>query len=150
MNIEDAVFLKTLGSVMKAHFRLSHEELEKEGLYPGQPQLLFVLYRENGISQKEIADALHIKPSTITVMIKRLEKKEFIYRQSDENDGRVSRIFLSSKGFDVCENLKVLTRKMDKICLENFTNEEIETLNNLLLKVKTNLEDHEKIKNRSC
>ncbi|MGL5416108.1 MAG: MarR family winged helix-turn-helix transcriptional regulator [Clostridium sp.] len=150
MNIENAVFLKTLGSVMKSHFRLSHDELEKEGLYPGQPQLLFVLYKQNGISQKEIADALHVKPSTITVMIKRLEKTEFIYKQADEKDGRVSRIFLSSKGFEVCEKLKILTRKMDKICLENFTNEEIETLNNLLLKVKANLEAHEKFKNGSC
>ncbi|MGL5647888.1 MAG: MarR family winged helix-turn-helix transcriptional regulator [Clostridium sp.] len=150
MNIENAVFLKTLGSVMKSHFRLSHEELEKEGLYPGQPQLLFVLYKQNGISQKEIADALQIKPSTITVMIKRLEKTEFIYKQADEKDGRISRIFLSSKGFKVCEKLKILTRKMDKICLENFTNKEIETLNNLLLKVKANLEAHEKFKNRSC
>lgn len=150
MNIEDAVFLKTLGSVMKAHFRLSHEELEKEGLYPGQPQLLFVLYEKNGISQKQIADELHVKPSTIAIMIKRLEKTEFIYRESDENDGRISRIFLSNKGFKACENLKVLTKKMDKICLDNFTNEEIKTLNNLLIKVKTNLESYEKFKNGSC
>ncbi|WP_297630815.1 MarR family transcriptional regulator [uncultured Clostridium sp.] len=147
---KELVFLKNLGSLMRAHFSVTHCELEKEGLYPGQPQLLFTLYKANGVSQREIADKLKIKPATITVMIKRLEKSGFLFKEFDKKDRRVSRIFLSEKGFQTCERLKIVFRKLDKICLENFTDKEIETLNNLILKVKTNLENYNKTKDGSC
>ncbi len=147
--MEDFYFLKTLGQVMKAHFSLSHGELEKEGLYPGQPQLLFVLNKKDGISQREIADILNTKPATITVMIKRLEKSGFLYKKNDEHDGRVSRVFLSEKGKIACNNLKTVINKIDKICLENFSDDEIETLNKLLIKVKTNLDKYKKTKDGS-
>lgn len=150
MNNDELGFLKNLGSLMRAHFSVTHCELEKEGLYPGQPQLLFILYKTNGISQREIADKLKIKPATITVMIKRLEKSGFLFKEFDKKDRRVSRIFLSEKGFETCERLKIVFRKIDKICLKNFTDKEIETLNNLVLKVKTNLESHAKTKDGSC
>lgn len=147
--MEDFYFLKTLGQVMKAHFALSHCELEKEGLYPGQPQLLFVLYKKDGISQREISDTLDIKPATITVMIKRLEKSGFLYKKSDENDGRASKIFLSEKGKVACVKLKSIINRIDKICLENFTDKEIDILNKLLNKVKTNLDKHKLDKHKN-
>lgn len=153
MDIDDEkelVFLKNLGNLMRAHFSLTHCELESEGLYPGQPQLLFTLYKTDGISQREIAEKLKIKPATITVMIKRLEKSDFLFKKFDEKDRRVSRIFLSEKGYAACERLKVIFRKIDRICLENFTDKETETLNNLLFKVKTNLENYNKTKDGSC
>ena len=40
----DFSFHKLLGEVIRLHFSLSHKTLEKEGLYPGQPPLLYALY----------------------------------------------------------------------------------------------------------
>lgn len=138
----DFSFHKLLGQLIRLHFCLSHKNLEKEGLYPGQPNLLFALYHKDGLSQKEIAEILHSKPATITVMIKRLEKSGFIKKLSDEKDQRVSRIHLTEKGFKTCEDLKSVVKEIDDICLNDFTESEINSLKILLEKIKFNLENH--------
>lgn len=143
-NDEGFSFHRLLGEVVRLHFSLSHSNLEKEGLYPGQPPLLFALYKEDGLSQKDIAKKLNLKPATITVMIKRLEKSGFIKKVCDENDQRVSRIHLTDQGRNSCEALRAIVNSIDNVCLHDFTLEEINTLRDLLNKVKTNLEDHKK------
>lgn len=52
--------------------------------------LITGLYKKEGVTQKEIADRLGIKPSTINVMIRRLEKREFVIRKQDPEDQRRS------------------------------------------------------------
>ena len=82
----------------RLHFLRTHSFLEKTGVYPGQPPLLFALYKENGQSQKDLAKKMRIKPATMTVMIKRMEKTNFIERNQDDNDQRISRIYITEKG----------------------------------------------------
>lgn len=143
MNSEDNFsFHKLLGHVVRLHFCLTHKTLEKEGLYPGQPPLLHALYNEDGLSQKEIAKKLRLKPATITVMIKRLEKAGFIKKVSDENDQRVSRIHLTEKGIKSCVEVRSMFKQIDDICLHNFTKDEIDSLRILLEKIESNLKNH--------
>ncbi|MDO5039997.1 MarR family winged helix-turn-helix transcriptional regulator [Clostridium sp.] len=135
-------FYKLLGDVLRGHFSLSHKTLEKEGLYPGQPPVLFTIYKNDGISQKEIAEKTKIKPATVTVMIRRLEKAGFVSKSIDSNDQRISRIHLTEKGLNACTNLKKVISEIDSICLNNFTKDEINSLQYLLNKVKNNLKEN--------
>ena len=145
----DFSFHKLLGQLIRLHFCLSHKNLEKEGLYPGQPNLLFALYHKDGLSQKEIAEILHSKPATITVMIKRLEKTGFVERKDDKNDQRISRIFLTEKGKNICENLKEMHAEIEKKCFYNFTLEEKILLRRFLIQVRDNLNDvYKEVKNK--
>ncbi|CUQ26420.1 MarR family transcriptional regulator [Clostridium baratii] len=139
---EEFSFHRLLGEVVRLHFSLSHSNLEKEGLYPGQPPLLCALHHHGGLSQKDIANKLNLKPATITVMIKRLEKSGFITKTPDEKDQRISRIYLTDKGNQACDSLKSIVNGIDNICLNNFSKEELENLRFLLNKVKINLENH--------
>ena len=129
---EEFSFHRLLGEVVRLHFSLTHSNLEKEGLYPGQPPLLYALHHHGGLSQKDIAKKLNLKPATITVMIKRLEKSGIIIKTPDEKD----------QGTKACESLKSIVNKIDNICLNNFSKEELENLSFLLNKVKFNLENH--------
>ena len=61
------------------------------GLYP----LLVKSYKNEGISQEELADALHINESTVTRNLKKLEDKGFIKRIPDK---RTKRIEITEKG----------------------------------------------------
>lgn len=143
MNSEDNFsFHKLLGQVGRLHFCLTHKTLEKEGLYPGQPPLLYALHDEDGLSQKELAKKLHLKPATITVMIQRLEKAGFIKKVADENDQRVSRIHLTEKGIESCIELKSMVKQIDDICLLNFTDDDIDSLKVLLERIRSNLKNH--------
>ena len=123
----------------RLHFLRTHSFLEKTGVYPGQPPLLLALYCRNGQSQKELAKKMRIKPATMTVMIKRMEKTGFVDHKQDEIDQRVSRIYITEKGIKVCEELIVIKKGIEEECFQNFTQDEKMLLRRLLMQVRDNL-----------
>lgn len=78
-----------------------------------QLSLLKQLSKREFLSPNEIADWLHCDRPTASVVIKNLEKKEFVYRQKDENNAKYHRIYLSDKGKsflqDITSSLPALT-----------------------------------------
>ncbi|SHH74224.1 DNA-binding transcriptional regulator, MarR family [Clostridium collagenovorans DSM 3089] len=136
----DGTLQGVFSQVMRLHFLRTHSLLEKTGVYPGQPPLLYLLYKKNGRSQKELAEKMGVKPATIAVMIKRMEKNELLERKQDEKDQRVSRIFITDKGKEVCKNLIVIHKEIEEECFRNFTEEEKIILRRLLMQVRDNLQ----------
>lgn len=130
--------------VIRSHFHRTHEVLDNIGLYPGQPQLLMILSKQDGQSQKDLASKLNIKPATITVMVNRMEKAEFVERRPDPNDQRVSRVFLTEKGKAVCLEVKNLMKTMESECFRHFSIEEKIVLRRLLLQIRDNLQNYNK------
>ena len=53
---------------------------------------------EEGIRQKEIAEELHVNPSSMSELIDKLEKDGYVKRQVDPNDKRATRIHLTELG----------------------------------------------------
>ena len=49
-------------------------QMQELGIYPGQIPVLGLLAHKDGLSQREIAEKLHIKPPTVNVTVQRLEK----------------------------------------------------------------------------
>lgn len=82
----------------RLYFVRAFHLLERLGLHPGQVPLLVALYREDGLSQKELVKRLSVKPSTVAVMIKRMERNGLLQRRSDDKDQRVTRICLTGGG----------------------------------------------------
>lgn len=137
-NIENSIN-GILMQLLHAHFLRAHSYLEKIGLHPGQTKLLLMLKNLNGLSQREICDKLNVKPSTITVMIQRMEKTDLIERKSDENDQRISRIFITEKGLEICKIVEDIHRDIEEECMLNFTEDETNMAKQLLAKMKDNL-----------
>jgi len=135
--------------VIKLHYNRAHSLLEKIGLYPGQPFLLLALFHQDGQSQKELGEKLRVKASTITVMIRRLEKANIVERKQDEIDQRISRVYLTEKGKQVCEKVNENLFQVEQECFRNFTNEEKLLLRRLLMQMGDNLSNvlGEKISN---
>ena len=113
--------------------------LEEIGLYPGQPPLLFILNKNDGKSQREIADMMHVKASTMNVMIKRMEKGGLIERRPDPEDGRISRVYITDNGRDICEKSRTAMKKMEEDMFKDLTKEELVIFRRLLIQVKNNL-----------
>ncbi|KAJ51115.1 DNA-binding MarR family transcriptional regulator [Clostridium tetanomorphum] len=127
------------GQVIKLHYHRIQKLLDKLGLYHGQPPLLFILHKKNGQSQKELADKMNIKPATITVMLKRMEKSGFVERLPDKEDQRVSRVYLTDKGRETMKEVKKVFKSIDDDCFKNFTQEEKILLRRLFMQMRDNL-----------
>lgn len=129
--------------VIRLHHVRAHRLLEEINLYPGQPPLLFTLNKDNGKSQKELAEILRIKPSTINVMIKRMEKEGLIQRRHDKKDQRISRVYITDKGQKICKDANKMMQKIESEMFLNLTKEEKIILRRLFLEVKANLSELE-------
>ena len=74
-------------------------------------------------------------------MIKRMEKTGLIKREQDEKDQRISRIFITDSGREICEKLKAVHDQIEEEALRNFTIEEKLLLRRLMMQLRENLEE---------
>ncbi len=118
-----------------------HHLLAEIGLYPGQPPLLFILNKENGLSQKELAAKLKIKPATLTVMLGRMEKAGLVDRSQDEADQRISRVHITEQGREVYQSAAAVMRQLDAGMFIGFDEEERKILRLFLERIKVNLKE---------
>lgn len=125
--------------VAKLHHQTASAHLSGKEVYPGQPPLLRALIRQDGQSQKELAEKMNITPATLNVMIGRMEKTGLVERQPDLHDQRISRVYVTEKGKQIHQQIKELTDRMEKICFDRFTVEEKIVFRRLLLQMYDNL-----------
>lgn len=125
--------------ILRVHHYEAHKKLEEIDLYPGQPPLLFILNRKDGKSQRELADMMHIKASTVNVMVKRMEKAGLIERKQDKEDARVSRAYITEKGRQACKRSYQAMDEIENKMFAGLTKDELVIFRRLLLQVKENL-----------
>lgn len=103
--------------------------------YP-EMRILVILYNKagEGCTQEEIAQILEIDRSNIGRAVLKLEQKKCIYKEKDEDDARISYIYLTDSG----EKLKALVfksnSKLMELLGEKLSAKEIDQLSFLLAK----------------
>ncbi|NLK93851.1 MAG: MarR family transcriptional regulator [Clostridiales bacterium] len=136
--IHDRLFV-IFSEVTRLQFLRIRGELEKIGMYPGQPGLLFSLNKKDGQFQKELAKQLNISPATMNVTIKRMEKNGLVRREQDKNDKRVSRVFICEEGKNICKKLRDIHLEVESECIVNLSKEEKIIARRILLQIRDNL-----------
>lgn len=125
--------------IQRLHYYRTHVLLDEIGVYHGQPPMLFILNKKDGLSQKEIGDILKVKASTITVMVTRMEKAGIVERRQDSEDQRVSRVYITEEGRKLCKKANGVMKNIEAECFGNFSVEERIILKRLFMQIKDNL-----------
>lgn len=133
-------FEMRFGRLIRMYYSRIQSQLTEVGLYRGQPPILMLLYKNDGMSQKEMARALNLSPTTMTVTLKRMEKAGLVLREMDEHDQRILRVHLSEKGREMCETGESRIGVVTAELLEGFTLEEQQQLNEYLGRIARNME----------
>ena len=133
-------FEMRFGRLIRMYYSRIQSQLGEVGLYRGQPPILMLLYKNDGMSQKEMARALNLSPATMTVTLKRMEKAGLVLREMDEHDQRILRVHLSEKGREMCETGESRIGVVTAELLEGFTLEEQQQLNEYLGRIARNME----------
>ncbi|NLU11131.1 MAG: MarR family transcriptional regulator [Tepidanaerobacter acetatoxydans] len=132
-----ALFLE----IARLHYLKTHRSFQKRGVYPGQPPLLFALYKDDGQSQAELAQSLKIKAPTVTIMLKRMEKSGIVKRVQDEIDQRVMRVYLTEYGRKLCKSIYKEIQCIEERMFSGLSEEEKSMLNRLFKKIRDNLKE---------
>lgn len=122
------------------HFPKLFRQFGSLGIHPSQCGMLWILHRENGLSQSELAKRLKIKPSTVAVSIRRMEKAGFLERRADKKDLRRNCIYLTDRAQEILEKSKEIYRENEKIMTEGISEAEKCLLIRLLNQIIENLE----------
>jgi DNA-binding MarR family transcriptional regulator len=130
----------TYGRTIRSHYRRVHMLLDELGVYPGQPPLLFVLGKYGPSSHKELAQRLHVKPATVTVMLRRMAKAGLVAQRGDSADRRVSTVHLTARGQALRRRVKRALRVIAAECFDDFSPAQRRQLDSLLQRVQRNLE----------
>lgn len=128
-----------LVNICHLHHLRARQQFEALKLYRGQPPVLRHLWQEEGLTQTELSGKLRITPATLTKMLQRMEKSGFIFRKSDPEDQRVSRVYLTDAGHAIQNQVEQIFEVMEKETFANFTLEEQILLQRFLLQIYDNL-----------
>ncbi len=98
------------------------------GLYP----LLIKAYKNNGISQEELASELYVNESTITRNLNKLENKGLITKTPQKRKKIIS---VTDEGKKTAKKIMDIDEKWDSIIRKSLTDEEFQDFRKLLLKI---------------
>lgn len=136
---ENREIIGTLMCAMRLHHKVVEKNISALGIHHGQHHLLMRLARQDWKSQKELADSLEISTATVAVSLKKLENGSYIKRAAIPDDNRYNQLEITKKGRDVVKESCKIFEQLDEAMFWNFTEEEKESLYQLVRKLNQNL-----------
>lgn len=110
-----------------------------ESLAPSHGDILYVLYKYQKLTMKDIADKIHRTKATVTVLVDKLEKENFVRREKSSEDSRIIYIVLTKNGIDSKPIFEEIAEELNTMLYKNFTSDEAKQLDLLLKKMLENI-----------
>ncbi len=111
------------------------------GLTRSQWWVLTHLYRNDGITQSELAQILEIEKPTLGRLLDRLEAKGWVRRQTHADDRRAKRVYLTAEVDPVMRQMRQIAAQLRRDALAGLSSSQQERFVDTLLRVKGNLND---------
>lgn len=139
INLND--LYRALHRLNRQMHRVSHKEGHRKGrLYHGQANLLLLISQNDGASQRELAEQMDIRPSSMTEMLTKLEQNGLIVKKRDNKDQRVMHIYLTEEGKKASEKITESKDTLAESLFTGLTEDEQEQLLILTQKLCASLE----------
>jgi DNA-binding MarR family transcriptional regulator len=133
--------IRQIELLARLHHMAFRSLFQEGGLPPAQAGAMKIIIRTPGMSQRELADKLHIQRATATVMLQKMEKAGYIDRRPDQDDQRISRIYPTSTALtEDAENLKNVSAYFSR-CFRNIPQQDFDTMVSTLAQVGKNLRE---------
>ncbi|WP_020432603.1 MarR family transcriptional regulator [Paenibacillus riograndensis] len=92
-------------------------ELEKRGIgdiVPSHGDVLGLLFQQDGLSIKELANKVHLTQPTVTVLVNKLERLGYVDRIKRGEDSRVTFIKLTDKSLALKPAFQEISDKLNE------------------------------------
>lgn len=125
--------------ITQASYNNVEEKLVKYGLVKGQANLLLLIRDNDGCTQKELADYLNVKYSSMSERLNKLENMGYILRETDESNSKFKRIYITSTGKVAANQCRRIQNEFDSKMFKGFTKKDIKQLETYLKKIESNV-----------
>ncbi len=134
----DELLLSKISKLSRLAPKVMEKPLSSIDISIQEFRIVGLLIGEEGISQKDLAKKLSVKPSTLSVAIRKLEGKGYIDREVSMADKRVNYLTLNDD-VDLTEAINVV-RDFEGELTIGITKKDVETTKKVLNKMLKNLE----------
>lgn len=131
---------KELHDLMRAHHNTMRQYFQSHGLFNGQPPMMFHIFENPGLTQKELAALMHITPASVATSIRRMEAEGLVERQVDRQDARIHHLYLTPKGVQLDAECRKARDIIIETLYEDCTQEELEQMHHLFTKMYRKLD----------
>ncbi|MBJ7411794.1 MAG: MarR family transcriptional regulator [Phenylobacterium sp.] len=133
----------SIGYLTRIAFRAFSRALEvrtaPHGVSSGQWRFLRVLWREDGLTQRELSRRVGMREPTTVIALKSLERSGFVTRQKSLEDRRKVHVFLTPEARALEAVLLPAVAEVNAVALAGLTPDEIAVLRKALTQVGRNL-----------
>jgi len=130
-----------IGVIHRCMRRFFESQMKKYDITPPQFEVLVILWNEDGLVLSDLGRRLCRDGPTITGIIDRMEKKQLLARRRNTRDRRVIQVYLTEKAWEIKDNLMKMQKEAGMNITGGFSDQDIKTLEELLHKVLTNVEE---------
>ena len=131
-NLEDLPVGFLLSHAARVHLDGIRSSLEKCGVQRTYGPILKELSISEGMTQKELAENMHITPPSMSVNLQKMEMADLLMRIPDDSDMRQMRLYLTEKGKAVAQKANTEIMILDSKLVAALSNEEKKELKRLL------------------
>lgn len=132
--------LREIGMIARALDSISNIEFKEYDLTKGQYLYLVRICENPGIIQEKLAEMIKVDRTTAARAIKKLEMNGFIEKKEDEQNKKIKKLYPTEKGKTVYPFIVRENNHSNKVALSGFSEKEVETIFNLLQRVRKNIE----------
>ena len=118
---------------------------KKIDLTKEQMIVLKKLHDQDGLNQNELAFLTLRNKSSLTRLLTKMEKKNYIRRKQSKNDKRINNVFLTSHGKNIFNKTKPIINHVITTMEQNISNSEKQQIIKTLKKIQLNFDSNSKI-----
>ncbi|MFC5471004.1 MarR family winged helix-turn-helix transcriptional regulator [Cohnella suwonensis] len=115
-------------------------ELAPFKVAPEQCLIMELLWKEDGLTQKEISQKLDKDKAIITRMLDSLEQKRFIRRIISQGDRRLQNVYLTAEGKKLMDNVVPTSEEINRLICQGISPEELQEVTRILSKMRQNIQ----------
>jgi DNA-binding MarR family transcriptional regulator len=128
-----------LEEVPRLLHRVIDAQFEKLGLSTTQWRLLAYVFRDEGLTQTELASCLELERATVGQVIDKMETRNLVARERSADDRRVWRIVPTRKARDMMPRMRELADRIHNQTFAGIQQSEFRQLEDLLARIAHNL-----------
>lgn len=132
--------LREIGMIARALDSISNIEFKEYDLTRGQYLYLVRICESPGIIQEKVAELIKVDRTTAARSIQKLEMNGFIEKKEDDHNKKIKKLYPTEKGKKVYPFIKRENDHSNSVALEGLSEEEKETIFELLQRVRKNIE----------
>lgn len=134
---QDLLFL--LNDVARLVRVIADRRAGEDGMTRAQWAILARLERQDGLSQKALADLLEVEPITVGRLVDRLQARGLVERREDPADRRIWRLHLTEKATPVLARIAAYRAELHAKLTEGLPAEAVQAMVEGLLHLKAHL-----------